>query len=272
MLTVGQLARIFNVTTKTIRHYDAVGLFMPQKVGGDNLYRYYSADQLPELRRILFLRSMGLSIEVIRVLKQNGTLHHAEKLKLILSEHAASIQEEIDIKLKHLASVKHMVDHISNSGGINIEPRIVRKESFIVVGMEWNRKISAGEIQQMWEHFLTREHELLPYNLEPEHSYGICIPGPDGDFSYIAGLRTDGKRVPQGMQFITVPPQQYAVFTHFGSVSRIGETMELIYRKWLPLHGLEPTSGIDFELYDERFAGADNEKSQLDLYIPISNG
>jgi hypothetical protein len=66
LLTVGQLARIFNVSAKTIRHYDAVGLFTPLKVGEDNQYRFYLPEQLPELRRILFFRSMGLGIEVIR--------------------------------------------------------------------------------------------------------------------------------------------------------------------------------------------------------------
>ncbi|WP_127484113.1 MerR family transcriptional regulator [Paenibacillus ehimensis] len=70
MLTVGQLARIFNVSAKTLRHYDAVGLFTPVKVGEENQYRFYSPEQLHELRRILFLRSMGLGIEIIRELKQ----------------------------------------------------------------------------------------------------------------------------------------------------------------------------------------------------------
>jgi DNA-binding transcriptional MerR regulator len=77
MLTVGQLARIFNVTAKTLRHYDAVGLFAPEKIGEDNQYRFYSPEQLPELRQILFLRTMGLGIEVISELKKNGTLDDA---------------------------------------------------------------------------------------------------------------------------------------------------------------------------------------------------
>jgi predicted transcriptional regulator YdeE len=49
------------------------------------------------------------------------------------------------------------------------------------------------------------------------------------------------------------------------------ETMELIYSKWLTLHSLQPSQGIDFELYDERFLGSDNEKTQIDIYIPVTN-
>ena len=269
MLTVGQLARIFNVSAKTIRHYDTVGLFTPEKVGDDNLYRYYSPEQLPELRKILFLRSMGLGIEVIRELKLNDTLNDAQRLNLILLEHADSIQNEIALQLKNLAAVHNIINHISITGGINFQSRLEKKDAYTVVGMEWSSKSSEGGIPQMWEKFIVRECEVQHNSLQPDVSYGICNPSPNGDFTYIAGFRTDGSFVPQGMVSFTVPEQQYAVFTHFGSLSRIGESMELIYRRWLPLQGLEPVQGIDFELYDERFLGPDNEKTQIDLYIPV---
>ena len=105
MLTVGQLARIYNVSSKTIRHYDAVGLFKPEKIGDDNNYRFYSAQQLPELRRILILRAMGLGIEVIIELKANGTLDDAEKLTRILLEHADGLRAEIAEQQRLLVSV-----------------------------------------------------------------------------------------------------------------------------------------------------------------------
>jgi DNA-binding transcriptional MerR regulator len=46
MLTVGQMARIFQITPKTLRHYDAIGLFSPIRIGEDNLYRYYASVQV----------------------------------------------------------------------------------------------------------------------------------------------------------------------------------------------------------------------------------
>lgn len=263
------MARIFNVTAKTIRHYDAVGLFSPERVGDDNLYRFYSPEQLPELRRILLLRTMGLGIEVIRELKQKGTLHDTEKVKRILLEHAESIQDEIDRQRKHLAAIQHMVDSISMTGGMSIEPRLQQVDAFTVVGMAWSSRSGEGGIPQLWEQVLSREHEIPKISSEPDVSYGICHSGTDDHFTYVAGFRSDGITIPQGMLSLTVPEQQYAVFTHFGNVHRIGETMELIYRKWLPFQGLEPAQGMDFERYDERYLGPDHEASQIDLYIPV---
>ncbi|WP_134576092.1 MerR family transcriptional regulator, partial [Pseudomonas aeruginosa] len=56
MLTIGQLARIFEISTKTLRHYDAIGLFVPARTGSDNGYRYYQPEQIEQLSSILALR------------------------------------------------------------------------------------------------------------------------------------------------------------------------------------------------------------------------
>ena len=50
MLTIGQLARIFEISTKTLRHYDAIGLFVPARTGSDNGYRYYQPEQIEQPR------------------------------------------------------------------------------------------------------------------------------------------------------------------------------------------------------------------------------
>jgi predicted transcriptional regulator YdeE len=269
MLTVGQLARIYNVSSKTIRHYDAVGLFKPEKIGEDNNYRLYSPQQLPELRRILIMRAMGLGIEVIIELKANGTLEDAEKLKRILLEHADGLRVEIAQNQRLLSTVQRMVDQISRSGGMFMEPKVVKKKAFRVVGMEWNSRSSEGNIPQLWERFIPRENEIQG-KLEPAVSYGLCMPSPNGDFTYVAGFESSEEIVPQGMIEIIVPEQQYAVFTHTGKASLISETFEMIYSKWLPLNNLQAVKGIDFECYDERFIDPDHEQSQVDIYIPIT--
>lgn len=104
--TVGQCARILNVSTKTLRHYDAVGLFGPAKVGEDNQYRYYSRDQLPVLRRIVFLRDLGLGVEVIRELLHAGALDDPARVQTILEEHAAVLRREMEVQRERLTRVE----------------------------------------------------------------------------------------------------------------------------------------------------------------------
>lgn len=48
-----------------LRHYDECGLFCPAKVDPNTGYRLYSAEQLPVLNRIVFLRDIGCGIAEI---------------------------------------------------------------------------------------------------------------------------------------------------------------------------------------------------------------
>jgi DNA-binding transcriptional MerR regulator len=65
MHRVSEVARIANVTVRTLHHYDEIGLLQPS--GRTNAgYRLYSADDLLRLHRIVVGRSLGLSLEEIR--------------------------------------------------------------------------------------------------------------------------------------------------------------------------------------------------------------
>src|SRR4051812_17386001 len=62
--SIQQVARLAGTTSRTLRHYDDVGLVAPSRVG-DNGYRYYDTDALVRLQRVLLLRDLGLSIPAI---------------------------------------------------------------------------------------------------------------------------------------------------------------------------------------------------------------
>ena len=61
---IAEVARIANTTSRTLRHYDEVGLVRPSRVG-ENGYRYYDRDALVRLQRVLMLREMGFGIPAI---------------------------------------------------------------------------------------------------------------------------------------------------------------------------------------------------------------
>jgi len=46
-----------------LRHYDAIGLLRPAVVETASGYRYYSADQLSRLNRIIALKDLGSSLQ-----------------------------------------------------------------------------------------------------------------------------------------------------------------------------------------------------------------
>ena len=62
--SIAQVARMSKVTSRTLRHYDAIGLLPPAWVGG-NGYRYYEREQLLRLQQILLLRDLGLGLDAV---------------------------------------------------------------------------------------------------------------------------------------------------------------------------------------------------------------
>ncbi|HEV7208959.1 MAG TPA: MerR family transcriptional regulator, partial [Mycobacteriales bacterium] len=66
--SIVEVARMSGVTSRTLRHYDDIGLLPPARLGS-NGYRYYEEEQLLRLQQILVLRELGLGLaEIVEVL------------------------------------------------------------------------------------------------------------------------------------------------------------------------------------------------------------
>ncbi|SFW54756.1 MerR family transcriptional regulator [Amycolatopsis australiensis] len=62
--SIQDIARSAGTTSRTLRHYGAVGLLEPSRIGS-NGYRYYDEQALVRLQRILLLRELGLGLPAI---------------------------------------------------------------------------------------------------------------------------------------------------------------------------------------------------------------
>ena len=63
--TAGELANIFGISKQTLLYYDKMGLFSPAFVS-ENGYRHYNMNQYMDLEVILRLRSLNISIALIK--------------------------------------------------------------------------------------------------------------------------------------------------------------------------------------------------------------
>jgi len=69
--SIAEVAKMSKVTSRTLRHYDDIGLLPPARVGG-NGYRYYEQEQLLRLQQILVMRELGVGLDSIREIVQHG--------------------------------------------------------------------------------------------------------------------------------------------------------------------------------------------------------
>jgi len=148
----------------------------------------------------------------------------------------------------------------------DMEPKIVTKPAFTVVGMLYHGKNENNEIAQVWSEFIPRVKEIEHMGLQ--NSYGVCgQPEENGAFKYVAGFEVDSVAgIPEGMISWDVPAQKYAVFPC--TLSTIHEAYQHAFKTWLPQSDYQAGDGPDFEMYDESF-DPQVEGSVLYIYIPI---
>jgi len=86
--SIAQVSRMSGVTSRTLRHYDEIGLLPPGRVAG-NGYRHYGEDDLLRLQQILVLRELGLGLtEIAHVLD-----HQADRVAALRAHHKRLLAE-----------------------------------------------------------------------------------------------------------------------------------------------------------------------------------
>lgn len=103
--TTGQFAKLANVSQRTIRYYDKIGLLKPSCIS-DNGYRQYSETDFIRLQKIVTLRNLDFSIEeIFSMMSSEETLKDSLHLQSSL----------VQAKIKNLQNLKEALDIASSS-------------------------------------------------------------------------------------------------------------------------------------------------------------
>jgi MerR family transcriptional regulator, repressor of the yfmOP operon len=110
---IGELAKTLDITTRTIRYYEEIGLMgKTERLGGGT--RTYGKDEVLRLKFILKLKTMGISLKEMKELSDIFDIHENDFTKItpklieILDSHIAKVDE----KMASLSSLrKDIVDY-----------------------------------------------------------------------------------------------------------------------------------------------------------------
>ena len=124
--TTGTFAKLANVTERTSRYYDKIGLLKPSFVA-ENGYRYYTDEDLFKLQRIVSLKNLGFSLEeIFPMTLKNDKESMIESLNLQI--------ELVDKKINSLTNIK--------------ETLLNTKNLFIKNDIEWNKVIELLQLSK----------------------------------------------------------------------------------------------------------------------------
>lgn len=273
VFSISEMAEMHNISRQTLIYYDKVAIFKPLYIDEANNYRYYSARQIPLLREILFLKSIGVKLEEIKEHMEQRNLNTAIAL---LEHHKEWVAGEIERLTKTHFSIQQRLN------------RFQYAEYF-------KESIDKPMLKELPE----RRMVLTPFTNEicREELHCTCMKSwntlfqsgilPSGEFGTLirrAGLGTAEVFRGAGVFFtlpfkdapiantIDVPGGQYACMYKYGMPYDLKYLERLI--DWIAEQGLTITGDvIDVCYLDTTFYFNDKEGADLcELQIPVAPG
>ncbi len=279
MFKIGEFSKLGQVSTRMLRHYDKLGLLVPNHVDSWTGYRYYTVEQVARLHRIIALKELGLSLRQISELLQDNTLS-TERLRGMLTLKKSEIEQKIEADRTRLAHVETRLQQIEQQGQPLPYEVVVKSASAQtiasirqVVGhiseMEFHCRALSQQLYQGLERHkieplppdiaLYHEDEYVEIDLNVE----MAVPV---DQKYLHHAVLDEK-----ISFRELPAQEMmAALIYEGNVDGIG-TAVLVLLTWVGTHQYTPSP----PLREIRLSGSTHicdEESQevvVELQIPV---
>lgn len=111
--SIAQVSRMSKVTSRTLRHYDEIGLLPPAWVGA-NGYRYYEQEQLLALQQILVMRELGVGLDAIAEI-----VHQGRDRVEVLRMHCSWLLAERDRFQRLADTVSRTIDELEGGENVN---------------------------------------------------------------------------------------------------------------------------------------------------------
>ena len=105
LLTIGEVAKLFDIAASQIRFYERKGLLMPTYMG-DNGYRYYDFMAIDKLSVIVLLRDLEIPVSEIKEI--------IEKDRQDIQEHILSARKKVVTEIDRLNNLLKKVDYMTH--------------------------------------------------------------------------------------------------------------------------------------------------------------
>lgn len=248
MLRIGDFSRLSRISIRMLRHYDEIGILVPDAVDEFTGYRYYRESQLPISERIQVLKNMGFSLSIIHeILEKYEDVKAMEHFLVIRKKELEDKAAEIEQRLQILDSTIKWLRKDGNMMGYDVTLKTLPERYVASV----RKVIPAYDREGMlWQ---IMNEEVAPQKVKPSNpSYGLAVfhdkgfKEQDVDVELqmaVEGTYTDTEQV----KFKTVKPIQMASATYKGSYEQITKVNGAV-AKWICDNGYE-LDGASFCIY-----------------------
>lgn len=265
MLKIGDFSTLTQVSVKTLRYYDEMGLLRPAHIDSTSGYRYYSAAQLPRLHRMLALKDLGFSLEQVARALDDGVTPDQLRGMLMLrqAEQRDRVREEQD-RLTRLQARLRLIEQ----EGIMTKDVVIKEVSpqwiasvretipaYPAVGKLYGQLFGTlgssafgGITVALWHDPEYKEHDV-----DAEAGVYLKQPVP-------AKGRVSVHQLPQA---------SVASIIHNGAYNRLSEAYDAVLR-WIEANGYRVTGPIrELYLHSSQPVRQDDESYVTEIQVPV---
>ena len=151
--STGKFAKLANVTERTIRYYDKIGLLKPSFVM-ENGYRYYTDEDLLKLQRIISLKNLGFSLEEI--------------YPMTLRDDKKSLEESLELQIELVDKKIHSLENLKET--LKNTYKLIKDDHF-----EWDKIVTLLQLSkyddEILEQYRTSKNLDVRIQLHEKYSH-----------------------------------------------------------------------------------------------------
>ena len=158
-MDIGEVCQLLGTTSRTLRYYEEKGIIQSTAVFPGHC-RHYTPEQIEHIKKVLVLRSLGLSIaSIIRLNKGNTDLSG------IIAEHKAKLIALLDTKIKELRLLDEALARLDAGENIFTQKIVSEPEQpqiRLEIAEAGTDAIITGKLEPCYEHFTPKLKSNLP--------------------------------------------------------------------------------------------------------------
>ncbi|MBB4983474.1 MULTISPECIES: MerR family transcriptional regulator [Streptomyces] len=254
MFTIGDFARHGRVSVRMLRHYDAIGLLRPAHVDPHSGYRFYTADQLALLNRVIALKDLGFTLEQVGAILREEL--GAEELRGMLRLRRAELEAALEAARARLAQVGARLRAIESEGRMSTQDVVVKKVPAVrvaelsAVAASYGPEDITPVIGPLYEELCRRLEDAGVTGFGPGIAYYEDAGKGDGSVLVHAAMTVPEGTAVEGVEVLVLPGiEEAATVVHRGSMDEILPTAQTL-ATWIDTNG-HASAGYARELYLE---------------------
>lgn len=250
MFTIGEFATVGRVSVRMLRHYDHIGLLGPARVDDRSGYRYYGADQLRRLNRLVALKDLGFTLEQVRQILDDEV--DAGELRGMLRLRRAELAERIEADRDRLARVEarlRIIESEETMGTIDVEVKPLPLTRIVAV-TGTAASAESSDVGPVVQRLFGRLGRFIDEGtVTPVDPAVVAYTPVDGEgLRCQAGFTATAAAAPDGVELVALPAfEAAATLVHRGTMAGIGESYQRL-AVWIEENGYR-TDGTAREVY-----------------------